>query len=211
MPKREALSKAKFNKSKKDHFKQQTLNFKLILSQSTNSKANSASQSSEPAIAKHSSVSQSPCRALKQLANFAFNILEKDFPQQTDHTAVSAPSSHGDCKNILSQLQKIAVNSNPNENFLEQAKIILAPFKSEPLKFTAANYNKLLRLQEDSESKKVLSMCERQFRKWRPLYTIPDGNCSFNAIVLFLNASPSFEFVAKLRISVVVELALYPT
>ena len=49
-------------------------------------------------------------------------------------------------------------------------------------------------------------MCERIFRKMRPIYTVPDGNCVFNAIILFLLASRSPELVTKLRIAVVTEL-----
>lgn len=213
MPRRQAFSKAKLNQAKKDNLKQQTLNSKFISSKSSNLKPNSASQSSSLAVSNPTSASQSPCRALKQLANFASTILETDFAKQGNPSqpALSALSSHKDFNNILSRLEKIAVNSNPTENFLQQAKIILAPFQSEPLKFSTTNYNKLLSLQEDSEARKVLSLCERPFRKLRPLYTITDGNCTFNAIVLFLNASPSPELVVKLRISVVAELAFHPS
>ena len=53
----------------------------------------------------------------------------------------------------------------------------------------------------------MISKCEQTFRKWRPVYTEPDGNCVFNAIILFLTASVLLDLVCKLR-SFVVELFL---
>ena len=51
--------------------------------------------------------------------------------------------------------------------------------------------------------------CDRTFRKWRPLYIMPDGNYPVNAIVLFLIASYSPQFVVLLRFCVVAELIFH--
>ena len=52
-------------------------------------------------------------------------------------------------------------------------------------------------------------MCDRTYRKWRPLYTQPDGNCAFNAIVLCLSGSYSPQFAVILRVCVVSELLFH--
>ena len=109
----------------------------------------------------------------------------------------------------MKELQKITVSKNSDQNFVKQAKEILAPFKHNSFKFSQTN-SQLLSLREDNHARRVLIMCEKHYKKFRPLYTEPDGNCVFNSIVLFLRASHSAELVKQLRIAVVVELLFYP-
>ena len=113
------------------------------------------------------------------------------------------------CDEVLTKLQKIAVSKNLDENFLKQAKDILAPFKQTVYQFSQTNSQLLLNLREDNQARKVLIMCEKSFRKFRPLYTEPDGNCVYNTIILYLRASNSVELVKQLRIAVVCELLFY--
>ena len=119
----------------------------------------------------------------------------------------AAPSEN--YEEIMNQLEKISISKNLDPKFLEEAQRLLAQFEAKPLTFSHSNTSKLLTLQEDSEALKVLSKCEKTFRKWRPIYTTPDGNCVFNAIVLYLKASFSLDLVRKLRIAVVAELVFH--
>ena len=117
-----------------------------------------------------------------------------------------SPPTSFDFKNILNQLGKVAVSSNLNDNFKNDAKIILKDFKVNPLTFEHNHPIDLYQLRDDNDAQKVLTKCQTPYNRWRPLYTLPDGNCVFNTIVLFLRSCPSPEMVLQLRIAVVAEL-----
>ena len=149
--------------------------------------------------------SQSPFHQLKLLASVA--------QIKDDELAVSAianPDSHVDYfKDLLDKLGKLSVSSNHNEKFLNSARELLAPFETHSITFTPCKSSKLLKLKEDTEARIVMSYCESTFRKWKPLYTLPDGNYVFNVCVLYLSATINYDLARLLRISVVAELLFH--
>ena len=101
------------------------------------------------------------------------------------------------------------MSSNLNDCYLKQAKQILADFEFQFLIFTPGNIKKLTQLPQDNKSFTILSLCERTFRKWRPLYIKPDGNCLFNSIAVFLCGNHSPDIARRLRVAVVAELLFH--
>ena len=149
--------------------------------------------------------SQSSYHELRILANVA---TLKD--AELTAAAFSAPDSHSEYfKSILEKLGRIAIASNKNIQFLKSAEDILTPFQNHQILFPQCSPSQILKLKEDTDARVMLTMCENMFRKWRPIYTLPDGNCAFNAFVLYLTASISLNLSRLLRICVVVELLFH--
>lgn len=216
MPKKTAINKAKFKKEKKLKQSQLTKSSQSSIknySQRSTSSSKSATKSIQtPSKTK----SSSPYRQLKLLASVASEkMTEISCAQASCTTTAQAESlpapilSRDNPQEILEQLKRIAHSSNLNPNFIKQAKDLLQEFQLSPYIFRSCQRKKLLDLKEDFQARRILRMCQHEFRKWRPIDILPDGNCCFNSIAVYLNGKHSPEDSSRLRIAVVAELLFH--